>query len=90
LATIFLTFGLSHGAIDHLTEKKITTSKALLQFVGTYIGKGLLFALFWWMAPTLALIGFILFSAWHFGQADYTAWRIKNSFDTLLWGLCVL
>ncbi|MFX5705845.1 Brp/Blh family beta-carotene 15,15'-dioxygenase, partial [Acinetobacter baumannii] len=59
LATIFLTFGLSHGAIDHLTEKKITTSKALLQFVGTYIGKGLLFALFWWMAPTLALIGFI-------------------------------
>ncbi|WP_458421254.1 Brp/Blh family beta-carotene 15,15'-dioxygenase, partial [Pseudomonas aeruginosa] len=35
-------------------------------------------------------MGFILFSAWHFGQADYTAWCIKNSFDTLLWGLCVL
>lgn len=90
LATIFLTFGLSHGAIDHLTEKKITTSKALLQFVATYIGKGLLFALLWWIAPTVALIGFILFSAWHFGQADYTAWHIKNSFATLLWGLCVL
>jgi lycopene beta-cyclase len=90
LAIIFFTYGLSHGAIDHLTDKRINSAKTLVQFVSIYIAKGLLFAILWWITPTIALVGFIIFSAWHFGQADYTAWNVKNGFSTLLWGLCVL
>lgn len=86
----FLTVGLAHGALDHLTSKSITTTNQLIYFIMSYLFKGVLFALVWWISSDIALILFILYSAWHFGQADFKEWNLKQSWLSFLWGSAVL
>jgi len=69
-----LSVGLSHGDLDHLTQNKIISKKQLFYFVANYLLKGALFAVVWFIVPYIALIIFILYSAWHFGQADFKEW----------------
>jgi hypothetical protein len=40
--------------------------------------------------PDVALLVFIAFSAWHFGQADFKQWNLKQGFISFIWGLIVL
>ncbi|MFT6243385.1 MAG: lycopene beta-cyclase [Crocinitomicaceae bacterium] len=86
----FLTVGLAHGALDHLTSQKVVNSKQLFYFVISYLSKGILFALVWWVSSDIALSLFILFSAWHFGQADFKEWSLKQGWQSFLWGGVVL
>jgi lycopene beta-cyclase len=86
----FLTVGLAHGALDHLTSKKIMNSKQLFYFVISYLSKGIIFALVWWISSDIALSIFILFSSWHFGQADFKEWGLKQGWHSFLWGVAVL
>ncbi|MFT4757269.1 MAG: Brp/Blh family beta-carotene 15,15'-monooxygenase, partial [Vicingaceae bacterium] len=86
----FLTVGLAHGALDHLTSQKVINSKQLFYFVISYLSKGILFALVWWVSSDIALALFILFSAWHFGQADFKEWSLKQGWQSFLWGGVVL
>jgi len=90
LALGFLTVGLAHGALDHLTSQKILNSKELFYFVIGYLSKAVLFALVWWLSSDTGLVIFILFSAWHFGQADFKEWRFKEGSSSFFWGLVVL
>ena len=90
LALGFLTIGLAHGALDHLTSQKILNSKQLFYFVIGYLSKAVLFALVWWLSSDTGLVIFILFSAWHFGQADFKEWRFKEGSSSFFWGLVVL
>tara|TARA_R110002049_G_scaffold194392_2_gene363280 strand:+ start:7971 stop:10001 length:2031 start_codon:yes stop_codon:yes gene_type:complete len=90
LAIGFLSVGLAHGALDHLTGKEITTKKQLLYFVMNYLLKGFLFALVWWLSSDIALALFILYSAWHFGQADFKEWNFNSNGFSFLWGIVVL
>lgn len=90
LATGFLSVGLSHGALDHLISKKITNKKQLLLFVVSYLLKSALLGLVWLFLPDIALIIFIAYSAWHFGQADFKEWNLKQGGQSFLWGLIVL
>jgi Brp/Blh family beta-carotene 15,15'-monooxygenase len=48
-----------------------------------------LMALVWVYSPMLALLSFLLYSAWHFGEADGKKWHFSPSFS-LLWGSSVL
>jgi lycopene beta-cyclase len=82
----FLTVGLAHGALDHLTSQKVINSKQLFYFIISYLSKGILFALVWWASSDIALSLFILFSAWHFGQADFKEWGLKQGWHSFLWG----
>ena len=90
LALGFLSVGLAHGALDHLTSQKISTTKQLISFVLKYLLKGTLFGLVWWVSSDIALILFILYSAWHFGQADFKEWNLKQGSQSFLWGVILL
>lgn len=86
LALGFLSVGLAHGALDHLTSQKISSTKQLIHFVLSYLLKGALFGLVWWLFSDVALILFILYSAWHFGQADFKEWNLEQGLQSFLWG----
>lgn len=86
----FLSVGLSHGALDYLTDKTIQNKPHFLKFILSYSIKGALLGLLWIILPDLALLVFIAFSAWHFGQADVKEWNHKQGLNSFLWGLIVL
>lgn len=86
----FLSIGLSHGALDYLTDKTIQNNLHYLKFILSYLIKGALLGLLWFVLPDLALLVFIAFSAWHFGQADVKEWNHKQGLNSFLWGLIVL
>lgn len=86
----FLSIGLSHGAIDHLANRSINNRKQLLLFVTSYLFKSIILALVWLFFPDLALLVFIVYSAWHFGQADFKEWGFNHGFQSLLWGFVIL
>jgi hypothetical protein len=67
----FFTVGLSHGALDHITQKANINAKEYTYFIVNYLIKSALIGSVWLVFPSIALIIFILYSAWHFGQADY-------------------
>lgn len=90
LALGFLSVGLAHGALDHLTSQKISSTKQLVYFVLNYLLKGALFGLVWYISSDIALLLFILYSAWHFGQADFKEWNLKQGGQSLFWGVIVL
>ncbi len=86
----FLTIGLSHGALDHLTQNNIGNKNKLFHFVTHYLLKSALFGVVWLLFSDLALIVFVAYSAWHFGQADFNEWGIRKGWQSLLWGIVVL
>lgn len=90
LGTGFLTIGLSHGAVDHLTDQNITDKNQLFKFIIHYLLKGVLLGMIWLIFPDLALAAFIAYSAWHFGQADFNEWNLKQGVHSFFWGLAVL
>jgi lycopene beta-cyclase len=77
--------GLPHGAVDHLIESKTWDYKKAPRFIGQYLGLIACMGMIWYIAPIIALIAFLGYSAWHFGQADIKQWSIAN-FLTLPWG----
>jgi len=86
----FLSVGLSHGALDYLTEKVIHTRGQFVKYIATYLIKGTLLGLLWIFMPDLALVVFLAFSAWHFGEADFREWNLKQGFSSFIWGVIVL
>lgn len=90
LALGFLSVGLAHGALDHLTSQQISSTKQLIYFVLKYLLKGALLSLVWWFSSDIALILFILYSAGHFGQTDFKEWNLTQGWQSFFWGVTVL
>lgn len=86
----FFTIGIAHGAIDHVTHQNIRNNVDLLKFIVSYVGKGVLLGLLWYWQADFALLAFLIFSAWHFGQADFEVWKLKSSLYSFLWGATLL
>ena len=84
-----ISVGLPHGAVDHLIESNTWDYKKAPRFIGKYLLLIACMGIVWFLAPTLALIVFLVYSAWHFGQADVRQWSISN-FLTLPWGATLL
>jgi Brp/Blh family beta-carotene 15,15'-monooxygenase len=65
--------GIPHGALDHHLQLKgdSLNYRKLLPFVGKYVGWMLVFLLIWLVSADLAILFFILISAWHFGSVDF-------------------
>lgn len=85
--------GIPHGAIDNiLFQKKRPTSNA--QFIMVYLAIVLFNILVWLTVPVIAYILFILFSAYHFGQSQFSGLLPKDHYVTqilnFLWGITVL
>lgn len=63
--------GISHGAIDHIiaghTQKKnVSTGRIILNYLLVIAAYGLV----WLIAPAIAVLIFLLLSAYHFGEAE--------------------
>lgn len=84
-----VTVGIPHGAVDHLLETKQWDKKTAPAFIIKYLLVGGLFAITWMALPTACLIFFLVYSAWHFGQADGENWGMSKLLS-FLWGALVL
>ena len=87
LAIGLLLVGIPHGAMDHMTEALSNTKRITLSFILKYLSLMSGVYLLWILSPTTALLGFILYSAWHFGETDIEEWNIETPFIGLLWGV---
>jgi lycopene beta-cyclase len=83
-----LTLGIPHGAMDHILDKKESENMTL--FVIDYLIKGAAILLLWYISPFLGLIFFLIYSAWHFGQADFIQWNSGQGATSFTWGLGML
>ncbi len=86
----FLTVGLAHGALDHLTSRKVKNHKQLFYFMLNYVLKGVLLGFIWYLFPDVALLIFMAYSMWHFGQADFKEWNLIQGLSSFFWGFTVL
>lgn len=77
---ILLSIGIPHGAIDHLTSQPKQTKKSLTKFLLIYLGLIGLYIGLWFFAAKLAILFFLVFSAYHFGQTHFL-----NRFQKLSW-----
>ena len=83
-----ITVGIPHGAVDHLLESGNLHSKIKLNFVIKYLGAAFMYFILWLLFPNIALLFFLIYSIWHFGQADINEWKIQNNngFKNWIWG----
>ncbi|MCL6261302.1 Brp/Blh family beta-carotene 15,15'-dioxygenase [Aquiflexum sp. TKW24L] len=77
-AIILITIGIPHGAIDHLLLNPITDRKNLIRFILKYLAIILAYLAIWLIFPILALIAFLLMSAYHFGQSHFIKLRLEK------------
>ncbi len=73
--------GIMHGALDHHVAFRYfgmrTDTEGWVKFLGGYLGVMVLYGIFWYVMPVLALLVFMAMSVWHFGQSDMHGFRIR-------------
>lgn len=85
-----LVIGIPHGALDHFTNAIDKGKKITFKFVSRYMILMVPVFFLWIWSPSFALISFLIYSAWHFGQTDVEQWGIKSKIVGFLWGLILL
>lgn len=75
-----LSFGIIHGANDLLLLKKnLNTNKdSIISLLIPYLIMVFSFGIFFYLIPSLALIFFVLFSSYHFGEQQWTMFSEKK------------
>jgi Brp/Blh family beta-carotene 15,15'-monooxygenase len=81
---ILLVIGIPHGAIDHLTSDPFITKSGLFRFIAFYLLLIALYLICWFFFPLIALISFIVMSAYHFGQTHFLGVRVPKTADIIL------
>ncbi|MFZ9982297.1 MAG: beta-carotene 15,15'-dioxygenase, Brp/Blh family [Cyclobacteriaceae bacterium] len=74
--------GIPHGAVDDMLQSDGSTRKIDLRFIFIYLLQGSVMICWWWLHAPSALLVFLLYSAWHFGQADLVESGIETSGTT--------
>ncbi len=67
-----LSFGIVHGANDLILLKKSKNNLSFKSLFIVYLTMVILSGCFFYLIPTFAIIFFILFSAYHFGEQQWT------------------
>jgi Brp/Blh family beta-carotene 15,15'-monooxygenase len=97
LIFVLILFGVPHGALDLYIDQYLHKSESnqkifLLKYIANIIG----YALVWYFFPVVALIIFILITAYHFGEIDWLGktekfvHKLAYSIIGLLWILFLL
>ncbi|MEL0299192.1 MAG: Brp/Blh family beta-carotene 15,15'-dioxygenase [Flavobacteriaceae bacterium] len=75
-----LSVGILHGANDLaiLVKRKKNTETGTPNYLAQYLGVIVLAAFIFYMLPALALLGFVLFSAYHFGEQHWETKEVKS------------
>jgi beta-carotene 15,15'-dioxygenase len=88
LLSLVLVVGVPHGALDFLVDEQNEALQnntfSITKFVGVYLTRLFAFALFWFL-PWLAFTLFIIFSIFHFGETDMSAFVKPNKYAVLLY-----
>ncbi|KOY84469.1 hypothetical protein AD998_20975 [bacterium 336/3] len=84
-----VTVGIPHGAVDHLLETGKWNMKVAPLFIAKYLFLASFMGLLWYILPFLALVIFLAYSSWHFGQADGKKWLLSK-WSSTFWGASVL
>ena len=74
-----LSFGIVHGANDLILLKKSKNNLSSKSLFIVYLTMVILSGCFFYLIPTFAIIFFILFSAYHFGEQQWTMLYKSNS-----------
>lgn len=77
--------GIPHGAIDHLLTNDKQITRPSIGFIVRYLSSAVVLYGFWMLTPSVALLLFILYSSWHFGESDVFHWDIKKNSLALSW-----
>jgi lycopene beta-cyclase len=84
-----LLVGIPHGAVDHLVHSGHLFQKKNFLFITKYLLRIAAMAALWFIYAPLALLVFILYSAWHFGETDGIHWKLNRG-TSFLWGTSVI
>jgi beta-carotene 15,15'-dioxygenase len=72
---MLLITGIPHGATDHLLHRfrhsGSIDGKVSISFIIDYLFKIAIYGLIWWFFPPLALVIFLMISAYHFGETHF-------------------
>ena len=77
--------GIPHGAIDHLLTNDKQVTRPSIGFIVRYLSSAVALFALWLLAPSLALLLFIIYSSWHFGESDVFQWGITKNSVALSW-----
>jgi Brp/Blh family beta-carotene 15,15'-monooxygenase len=70
-ALILFIVGIPHGAIDHLISNPVFEMSAFKLFLLKYLSLIGIYLIVWYFFPLLALLAFLVMSAYHFGQTHF-------------------
>ena len=97
LIVVLILFGVPHGALDLYIDQHLHKSESNQKiFLLKYIANIIAYAVVWYFFPVVALIIFILITAYHFGEIDWLGktelvmHKIAYSSIGLLWILLLL
>jgi Brp/Blh family beta-carotene 15,15'-monooxygenase len=90
LAIGMIVIGIPHGAMDHVLKIPERSIQSLALFILGYVAKGMIMLVIWIFSPLIGLIIFLLYSMWHFGQAEYEQENVHNPWLIFLRGFSVL
>jgi Brp/Blh family beta-carotene 15,15'-monooxygenase len=86
-------FGIPHGAIDHIIYREERTTSAIV-FYSFYFGLMIIYLCFWMYSPIFSMVVFLVLSAFHFGQSQFSHLSIANKWKRIvlyqMWGLSIL
>jgi Brp/Blh family beta-carotene 15,15'-monooxygenase len=83
--------GIPHGALDHiLSQGKKIKGFALVKFIIYYLIIMASIVALWLLSPTIGLMLFLLYSAWHFGETDTRNFGFYTPFNAIAYGIAIL
>jgi Brp/Blh family beta-carotene 15,15'-monooxygenase len=92
-ALFICVLGIPHGAIDHIIFMQDGQTTPV-RFYSFYFGLMAAYALVWMYFPITSMIAFLLLSAFHFGQSQFTHIKLNNKWLKsslyLVWGISIL
>ena len=72
LIVVLILFGVPHGALDLYIDQHLQkTDKKQHIFLLKYLANIILYATLWYFFPVVALVVFIIITAYHFGEIDW-------------------
>jgi Brp/Blh family beta-carotene 15,15'-monooxygenase len=71
-SVLIIAAGIPHGALDHFAARHNRKKFDLTVYVFLYIVCAALYLTLWWFAPGIAFLIFLLITAWHFGETDFS------------------
>ncbi|MFM8371859.1 MAG: Brp/Blh family beta-carotene 15,15'-dioxygenase [Bacteroidota bacterium] len=71
-SVLIIAAGIPHGALDHFVARHNRKKFDLTVYVFLYIVCAALYLTLWWFAPGIAFLIFLLITAWHFGETDFS------------------